>query len=157
MFCCLWQLPIFLERLEVTHLDLGDSVPIIQRASRPQLDSRGVWVDLDVVYEGGFTMTIDTKVNLLRIKQMQAESPNSESPKNGSPAKCPSPTPLWVAPAYHTIMAMCSLGYYCNTMKCVGPWENFLTIYCERIFTPISVKLLIRSSQHRPLVGYTHS
>lgn len=92
---------MFLEQLEVTQLDLGQTVPIVQRASRPQLDSRGIWVDLDIIYEGGFRMTVDTKVNLNRIKQMQAESPGSESPKSGSPAKSPTPV-LWVDESYIT-------------------------------------------------------
>ncbi|KAG8264148.1 Tabersonine 6,7-epoxidase isoform 2 [Homalodisca vitripennis] len=81
------KLPLFLEKLEVSHLELGQTVPIVQRAMRPTLNAQGVWVDLDIVYEGGFKMIVDTKVNLNRLRQMQPESPNSESPKSGSPAK----------------------------------------------------------------------
>lgn len=83
---------MFMEQLEVSNLELGDSVPVIQRASRPVLNAQGVWVDLDIIYEGGFKMTVDTKLNLDRIKQAQAESPNSDSPKSGSPAKTLTPT-----------------------------------------------------------------
>ncbi|XP_046660797.1 testis-expressed protein 2 isoform X2 [Homalodisca vitripennis] len=81
------KLPLFLEKLEVSHLELGQTVPIVQRAMRPTLNAQGIWVDLDIVYEGGFKMIVDTKVNLNRLRQMQPESPNSESPKSGSPAK----------------------------------------------------------------------
>lgn len=84
MFCCL-QLPLFLEQLEVGQLELGSTVPVVQRASRPVLNAQGVWVDLDVVYEGGFKMTVDTKLNMDRIKQTQAESPTSDSPRTPTP------------------------------------------------------------------------
>ena len=40
------------------------------RASRPKLDERGLWIDLDVTYDGTACFTLVTKLNLMKIKQM---------------------------------------------------------------------------------------
>ena len=42
---------------------------MIRRANKPYLDENGFWVDLDVTYSGKFKMTIETKVNLLKLKK----------------------------------------------------------------------------------------
>ena len=43
-------------------------VPVIRRANKPFLDETGFWIDLDLTYNGKFKMTIETKVNLLKLK-----------------------------------------------------------------------------------------
>jgi hypothetical protein len=68
-----FQLPYFIEDLIVTELDLGHNVPLAHRASRPKLDERGLWVDLDVTYEGTVCLTLETKLNLMKVKQMGEE------------------------------------------------------------------------------------
>jgi hypothetical protein len=37
------------------------------------LDERGLWVDLDVTYEGTICFTLETKLNLMKVKQMGGE------------------------------------------------------------------------------------
>ena len=44
-------------------------MPVIRRAAHPYMDEQGFWVDLDVSYGGGFQMAIETKVNLMKLKQ----------------------------------------------------------------------------------------
>lgn len=57
-------------------------MPVIRRAGKPYLDNQGFWVDLDVNYGGGFKMTIETKVNLMRLKKVSKDSKeNKESRK----------------------------------------------------------------------------
>lgn len=68
------KLPYFIEDLIITELDLGHSVPLAHRVSRPKLDERGLWVDLDVTYEGTVCFTLETKLNLMKAKQMGEET-----------------------------------------------------------------------------------
>ncbi|XP_023714562.1 testis-expressed protein 2 isoform X3 [Cryptotermes secundus] len=67
------KLPYFIEDLIITELDLGHNVPLAHRASHPRLDERGLWVDLDVTYEGTACFTLETKLNLMKVKQMGGE------------------------------------------------------------------------------------
>ncbi|CAG2056967.1 unnamed protein product [Timema podura] len=66
-------LPYFVEELLVTDLELGDAVPMIHRVSSPLLDERGLWVDLDVTYEGSVCLTLETKLNLMKLKEEAAK------------------------------------------------------------------------------------
>ena len=62
----------------MTDIDLGSQMPIIQRSSSPYLDDRGLWFDLDIAYSGGFQMTLETKVNLMKLKRNAASPPREE-------------------------------------------------------------------------------
>lgn len=74
------HVPYFIEELKITDIDLGTAIPIIQRSSKPYLDERGFWVDLQTTYSGGFKMTIATKVNLMKLKKSSLDkSPESSS------------------------------------------------------------------------------
>ncbi|KAK3586700.1 hypothetical protein CHS0354_039172 [Potamilus streckersoni] len=63
------HIPFIIEELKVTAIDLGSEVPVIRRANKPYLDETGFWVDLDVTYSGKFKMTIETKINLMKLKR----------------------------------------------------------------------------------------
>uniref|UniRef100_A0A0L8GX32 SMP-LTD domain-containing protein n=1 Tax=Octopus bimaculoides TaxID=37653 RepID=A0A0L8GX32_OCTBM len=67
------HVPYFIEELKITDIDLGTSIPILQKSSKPYLDERGFWVDLQTMYTGGFKMTISTKVNLMKLKKKSLE------------------------------------------------------------------------------------
>ena len=55
--------PSFMEKLQLTGVELGNDMPVINRLRRgPTLDLRGVWAYLDVTYQGLFVMTIETKL-----------------------------------------------------------------------------------------------
>ena len=55
--------PSFMEKLQLTGVELGNDMPVINRLHRgPILDIRGVWAFLDVTYQGRFVMTIETKL-----------------------------------------------------------------------------------------------
>lgn len=45
-------------------MKLGHALPTIQRAHNLHQDNRGIWVDLDVDYDGGIMLTIETMINL---------------------------------------------------------------------------------------------
>ncbi|CAH0385331.1 unnamed protein product [Bemisia tabaci] len=76
------SLPRFMDALNVSNLEIEDVYPVIKRASRPTLDDRGIWVDLDVVYSGSSKLAIDTKLNLLKLKKVDAKTPISTSLTN---------------------------------------------------------------------------
>ncbi|XP_076331355.1 testis-expressed protein 2-like isoform X1 [Tachypleus tridentatus] len=63
------RVPYFIEELQLTDIDLGMSLPIIQRVSDPVIDKEGLWIDMDLTYQGSFQMTLKTQLNLLRLKK----------------------------------------------------------------------------------------
>lgn len=67
-------MPYFIDELTVTGICLGREIPIIRRVAQPYLDDRGLWVDVDVAYGGGFTMSLETKVNLMKLKRSHGET-----------------------------------------------------------------------------------
>ena len=57
--------PSFMESLRLTNIDIGNDMPMVNRlVAGPRLDLRGIWVYLDVTYQGKFVMTIETKMKL---------------------------------------------------------------------------------------------
>lgn len=69
------RLPAFIEELKLSELSVSPPKmfekvsPIrITWASRPLLDERGVWVDLDIEYESSVVLILQTKLNLMRLK-----------------------------------------------------------------------------------------
>lgn len=58
----LMQVPYFIDELTVTSIELGADIPTIRRSASPKLDSRGMWIDLDIAYDGGFQINLETKV-----------------------------------------------------------------------------------------------
>lgn len=72
------HIPYFIEELQISNIDLGAEIPVIRRANKPFLDENGFWVDLDVTYSGKFKMTIETKVNLLKLKKPVSAQPSVE-------------------------------------------------------------------------------
>lgn len=73
------HIPYIMDQLSVTGIDLGSSVPTICSASQPYLDDRGYWVDLKVSYAGGFCITMETKCNLMKLKQNASGKSNDGS------------------------------------------------------------------------------
>lgn len=66
------KLPYFIEELLVPELSLGKTSPLIQKTGKPVIDERGLWIDLDINYEGLIVLTLQTKINLMRLKNPQA-------------------------------------------------------------------------------------
>lgn len=69
-----------MEELTVSELDLGVALPVVHRTSAPHMDERGLWVDLDVSYEGSAKICVETKLNL--VKLTKADSIESSSGSN---------------------------------------------------------------------------
>lgn len=65
------KLPPFMENVSVTNVDLGQNVPTFDNIIPPMCDERGLWFEADISYEGLMTMTISTKLNLMRLKKVE--------------------------------------------------------------------------------------
>lgn len=81
-----------MESLMISELVIGQGAPFIHKATKPVVDERGLWIDLNVTYECGLTMTVETKLNLMKLTRAGSvinnpnDSNGNESPK---PAKSP--------------------------------------------------------------------
>ncbi|EZA52034.1 hypothetical protein DMN91_009704 [Ooceraea biroi] len=61
------KLPYFMESLLVTEVVIGQDAPVVDKISKPVLDERGFWLDLNITYKGYVTMTVETKLNLMKL------------------------------------------------------------------------------------------
>ncbi|XP_035195907.1 testis-expressed protein 2-like isoform X1 [Oxyura jamaicensis] len=61
------KLPYFMNELTLTELDMGTSIPSILSTSKPTINDRGLWVDMEVTYSGSLQMTLETKMNLCKL------------------------------------------------------------------------------------------
>ncbi|XP_060748312.1 testis-expressed protein 2-like [Tachysurus vachellii] len=61
------RLPYFMNELTLTELDLGTCMPQVLSTSRPSVDHRGLWLELEVLYTGSLHMALETKMNLCKL------------------------------------------------------------------------------------------
>ncbi|XP_014242745.1 testis-expressed protein 2 isoform X2 [Cimex lectularius] len=62
------KVPSFMERFNLSQIEFTKSVPVLERSWKPKMNEDGLWVELDVSYQGICRMTIDTKINLMKLK-----------------------------------------------------------------------------------------
>lgn len=75
----------------ISQLNLGTVSPRFNKIYPVSLDERGLWVDMDMTYDGLIRMSLVTKLNLMKLKEqagrsdtpVRSTSPNSED--NRSP------------------------------------------------------------------------
>lgn len=75
-------MPYFIDELVVRDVDVGKEIPVIRSVLGMHVDERGLWIDLSVVYNGGFQATMETKVNLMKLKK-ERQSGDSMSKVRG--------------------------------------------------------------------------
>ncbi|XP_077357723.1 testis-expressed protein 2 [Festucalex cinctus] len=61
------RLPYFMNELTLTELDMGCSIPKIISTSRPEVNHRGLWLELQLAYDGSLQMSLQTKINLAKL------------------------------------------------------------------------------------------
>uniref|UniRef100_A0A668S8R9 SMP-LTD domain-containing protein n=1 Tax=Oreochromis aureus TaxID=47969 RepID=A0A668S8R9_OREAU len=83
------KLPYFMNELTLADLDMGTCLPHILSTSKPTLDSRGLWLQLELVYTGCLQMTLETKMNLCKLGKEGEDEAHSvpETQKVGSKMK----------------------------------------------------------------------
>ncbi|KAK7081004.1 hypothetical protein SK128_010573 [Halocaridina rubra] len=92
------HVPYFVGDVVVCGVNLGSTIPQLNAVGSPQVDPRGLWVDMKVEYTGNFTMSLETKLDLMKLKRtdgLGGNTPNTSSPP--SPAE---PTPHNVPRVY---------------------------------------------------------
>ncbi|XP_078385167.1 testis-expressed protein 2 isoform X2 [Cetorhinus maximus] len=77
------RLPYFMNELTLTELDMGAAMPRICQASKPAVNHQGLWIDLEISYNGSFLMTLETKMNLTKL----GKEPLGETYKVGDVGK----------------------------------------------------------------------
>ncbi|XP_068445152.1 testis-expressed protein 2-like isoform X2 [Clinocottus analis] len=82
------RLPYFMNELTLTELDMGSATPRILGASKPSIDFRGLWFDLEISYSGSFLMTLETKMNLIRLGKEEESVRFGEFGKEGPRTYC---------------------------------------------------------------------
>ncbi|TGZ60812.1 hypothetical protein CRM22_008326 [Opisthorchis felineus] len=90
------HLPPFISDLVVVGIDLGSELPVIRRIGRPHLDAHGLWFELEIAYAGGFSVALETNVNLLRWNQknrIEREAANLADDTSGALSSLGSVTP----------------------------------------------------------------
>lgn len=68
------KLPYFMESLLVTELVIGQDAPMIHKINKPVLDERGFWLEMNITYKGCVTMTVETKLNLMKLTRANSVS-----------------------------------------------------------------------------------
>ena len=66
------HVPHIVGELIVCGVHLGKTVPQLRSVGVPRQDNRGLWCDLEVEYQGNFTMTIETKLDLMKLKKSES-------------------------------------------------------------------------------------
>ncbi|KAL2101117.1 hypothetical protein ACEWY4_002878 [Coilia grayii] len=61
------RLPYFMNELTLAELDMGTCLPQVLSTSKPSVDHRGLWLELEIVYSGSLQMTLETKMNLCKL------------------------------------------------------------------------------------------
>jgi hypothetical protein len=86
------RLPYFMETLTLTQIDLGTNAPQFLNVVSHNFDSSGLFIDFDMTYSGGLTMTFETKLNLLKIKSDNSTNTTNSNTNSGLgiPAGSPS-------------------------------------------------------------------
>lgn len=87
-------MPYFVGEVVVCGVNMGSATPQLCAVGSPQVDYRGLWVDLKVEYSGNFTMSLETKLDLMKLKRTtgldtgsQGGSHSASSPPSpGEPA-----------------------------------------------------------------------
>lgn len=72
----------------VSDVELGNCIPQLRTATKPTMDERGIWVDFNFAYSGSFQMTLETKLDLMKLK---GRSTDFTTTRGGTLSTPPSP------------------------------------------------------------------
>ncbi|CAL9698845.1 unnamed protein product [Knipowitschia caucasica] len=80
------RLPYFVNELTVTEMDLGLAMPLITSTSKPVINARGLWLEVQLAYSGGLQMTLQTKFNLSKLGKEGGQE--AEPAEDIKPSRC---------------------------------------------------------------------
>nr|CUU97582.1 hypothetical transcript [Hymenolepis microstoma] len=58
----------------VTNVEMGNECPVVTNISRPYMDNQGLWLELELVYTGGFTVALETTVNTKKLEKLSRQN-----------------------------------------------------------------------------------
>ncbi|GJQ83917.1 hypothetical protein Trydic_g19855 [Trypoxylus dichotomus] len=76
------RLPHFIQELYCEELNLGNSAPMILASGKPFFNDRGLWLELDISYEGLVVLILQTKVNLMKLKALHVQEAKMSSERS---------------------------------------------------------------------------
>ncbi|XP_060860672.1 testis-expressed protein 2 isoform X2 [Metopolophium dirhodum] len=73
------RLPKVMDILVIRSLCFGKGeIPTIRSVSKPWVDHRGIWFEVEITYNGTFQASVDTKLNLMKLKKEEARQQKDE-------------------------------------------------------------------------------
>jgi hypothetical protein len=73
------RLPKVMDILVIRSLCFGKGeIPTIRSVSKPWMDHRGIWFEVEITYNGTFQASVDTKLNLMKLKKEEARQQKDE-------------------------------------------------------------------------------
>ena len=57
-----------MDELSLTNLDMGSATPKITKIYSPSVDEWGIWLDVEILYEGSMKMTMETHCDLMKLQ-----------------------------------------------------------------------------------------
>ncbi|KAI6197091.1 SMP-LTD domain-containing protein [Aphelenchoides besseyi] len=90
------HLPYFIDTLELSGFNIGTAIPRIERIYAPVVDEWGIWVDFELKYEGVIKLALETRVNVMRLKELH------DSTDQAMDARAPAVCPLNVTPGHYS-------------------------------------------------------
>ncbi|XP_072550349.1 testis-expressed protein 2-like isoform X2 [Salminus brasiliensis] len=82
------RLPYFMNELTLAELDMGTCMPQVLSTSKPSVDHRGLWLELEVVYTGSLQMTLETKMNLRKLGRESVSEAENITESSGLVGVC---------------------------------------------------------------------
>lgn len=93
----------------VTNVEMGNEWPIVTNISKPYLDNQGLWLELEVVYTGGFTVALETTVNTKKLEKLSRQSSiNNQTASSFTGTTCATPAPPIAEPTVRNLAAFLS-------------------------------------------------
>ncbi|KAI6194514.1 SMP-LTD domain-containing protein [Aphelenchoides besseyi] len=84
------HLPYFIDTLELSGFN------IVERIYAPVVDEWGIWVDFELKYEGVIKLALETRVNVMRLKELH------DSADQAMDSRAPAVCPLNVTPGHYS-------------------------------------------------------
>ncbi|XP_027836909.2 testis-expressed protein 2 isoform X2 [Aphis gossypii] len=73
------RLPKVMDILVIRSLCFGKGeIPSIRSVSKPWIDHRGIWFEIEISYNGSFQASVDTKLNLMKLKREETRQQKEE-------------------------------------------------------------------------------
>ncbi|BES98417.1 Testis expressed 2 [Nesidiocoris tenuis] len=81
------RVPTFMEPITLSKIQFADTVPAIEWTHNVNLNDDGIWTEVEISYQGTMTMTVDTKINVIKLKELAHKNQLPVDKNGGRPSK----------------------------------------------------------------------